>query len=239
MTGDPLIHMLFLALLAGATIPLGGLLALEDRIHPDWVRNELRHGVMAFGGGVLMAAVALVLVPQGLDRLPGWPAVICFAGGGALFFLIDRALGISGRKAGQLLAMLVDFLPEAVALGAMLAAGAEGALLLAILIALQNFPEGFNAFRELSENGHKRLRLLAIFAAIPLLGPLAAFMGASLLSDNAPALGALMLTAAGGVLYLTFQDVAPQASLTRTWAPPLGAVAGFTLGLAGHIATAG
>lgn len=64
-------------------------------------------------------------------------------------------------------------------------------------------------------------------------------MGASLLSDNEPALGALMLTAAGGVLYLTFQDVAPEASLTCTRAPPLGAVAGFTLGLAGHIATAG
>jgi ZIP family zinc transporter len=156
-----------------------------------------------------------------------------------LFFVIDRTLGRSGRKAGQLLAMLVDFLPEAMAVGAMLVAGADGALLLVALIALQNLPESFNAFREMSAKGAHRLRLLAMFACLPLLGPIAAFAGATLLGDHQPALGALMLTAAGGVLYLTFQDVAPQARLARAWAPPLGAVAGFTLGLAGHILVSG
>lgn len=42
-----------------------------------------------------------------------------------------------------------------------------------------------------------------------------------------------MLSAAGEILYLTFQDLAPQAKLDRHWAPPLGAVAGFLLGLIG------
>lgn len=239
MTSEPLTQAILLSLFAGATIPLGGLLALEDRIHPRWLKSELRHGVIAFGGGVLLAAVALVLVPQGLERLQGPAALVCFAGGGAAFFVLDRTLATSGKSAGQLLAMLVDFLPEAVALGAMLAAGADGAVLLALLIALQNFPEGFNAFREVSAGDKKPAHRLAVFALIPLLGPLAALTGAGLLSGNGPALGALMLFAAGGILYLTFQDVAPQAVLDKAWAPPLGAVAGFTLGLAGHLATGG
>ena len=43
-----------------------------------------------------------------------------------------------------------------------------------------------------------------------------------------------MLFAAGGILYLTFEDIAPEARLDRHWAPPLGAVGGFLLGMAGH-----
>lgn len=47
-----------------------------------------------------------------------------------------------------------------------------------------------------------------------------------------------MLFAAGGILYLTFQDIAPQVRLDRHWAPPLGAVGGFLLGLAGSFIVA-
>jgi ZIP family zinc transporter len=47
-------------------------------------------------------------------------------------------------------------------------------------------------------------------------------------------LAAIMLFAAGGILYLIFQDIAPQARLERHWGPPLGAVAGFLMGMLGH-----
>jgi ZIP family zinc transporter len=46
-----------------------------------------------------------------------------------------------------------------------------------------------------------------------------------------------MLFAAGGILYLIFEDIAPQAALRNRHAPPLGAVAGFLLGLAGQLMT--
>jgi len=48
-------------------------------------------------------------------------------------------------------------------------------------------------------------------------------------------LGAVMLFAAGGILYLLFQDIAPQARLERHWAPALGAVAGFAAGMLGNL----
>ena len=40
-----------------------------------------------------------------------------------------------------------------------------------------------------------------------------------------------------GILYLIFEDIAPQAALRNRHAPPLGAVAGFLLGLAGQLMT--
>jgi ZIP family zinc transporter len=60
----------------------------------------------------------------------------------------------------------------------------------------------------------------------------------SVLASNTAVLGAIMLFAAGGIVYLLFEDVAPQVRLERRWSPPLGAVAGFALGLAGSLATA-
>ena len=49
--------------------------------------------------------------------------------------------------------LAVDFLPEAIALGATFGGGHAGGTLLAILIAMQNLPEGFNAFREMMSEG--------------------------------------------------------------------------------------
>lgn len=227
---------LFLAALAGITIPVGALLARLDGIHPNWLSSETRHGIMAFGGGVLIAAIALVLVPEGLERTPGPLALPAFVAGGITFFVIDRALGKRGHSAGQLMAMLIDYIPEAIALGALLATGTSAGLLLALLIALQNLPESFNAYREVASQGRTgSIPTLLVFVSMPLLGPIAAALDASLLASNPITLGALMLFAAGGILFLTFQDVAPQVKLENSWAPPLGAVAGFCVGLAGSI----
>lgn len=236
MGAAPSFDVLLLALLAGATIPLGAMLALIDRFHPNWLKTEGRHGVIAFGGGVLIAAVALVLVPEGVARLSAPVALLCFALGGLAFFAVDRALERSGQSVGQLLAMLVDFIPEAIALGAILLADPAAGTLLAVLIALQNLPESFNAFREISDGKQRAGRsTLIFFLTLPLLGPLAATAGSVLFAANPAALGGLMLFAAGGILYLTFEDIAPKVALKTSWLPPLGAVAGFGLGLAGEM----
>ena len=39
--------------------------------------------------------------------------------------------------------------------------------------------------------------------------------------------------ASGGILYLVFQDIAPQSKMNRHWLPALGAVLGFTIGMVG------
>jgi ZIP family zinc transporter len=233
---DELMEVVLLTGMAGMAIPAGGALAAVERIRPSWLETELRHFVIAFGGGVLLAAVSLVLVPVGASNRSAATVVICMIAGGLTFMLIDIALARHRSSASQLVAMLADFVPEALALGAMFAAGAGASPLLAMLITLQNLPEGFNAFREIKASGgpSNRVVLLGLLTLVP-LGPAAGLVGMFLLSDLPAMVDSIMLFAAAGILYLTFQDIAPQARLERHWAPPLGAVAGFLLGLLGHM----
>jgi ZIP family zinc transporter len=118
-------------------------------MRPRWLETELRHSVIAFGGGALLAAVALVLVPEGSAHLSPAVSVACFVGGGALFLFVDRTLARNPAGSPQMLAMLLDFVPESVAMGAAFASGSPAGPLLALLIGMQNLPEGFNAYREL------------------------------------------------------------------------------------------
>ncbi len=232
---DGPLAIILLTLLAGATIPLGGFLAAVERLHPNWLENEFRHLVIAFGGGALLAAVALVLVPEG-SRALGIGAVALWMTLGSLAFMgLDILLSKHDSPASQLTAMLADFVPEALALGAAAADGGTAGLVLALLIALQNLPEGFNAFREIRSGGTPSRRILVSFSLLALLGPLCGLAGFHFLAGHPATIGAIMLFAAGGILYLVFQDIAPQAKLERHWTPPLGAVAGFLLGLIGQL----
>jgi ZIP family zinc transporter len=228
--------MLLSTTAAGACMVLGALAAVNLRRRPNWLENEFRHGVIAFGGGVLLAAVALVLLPQGSAALPDpWAISACFVGGGVVVYAIERQLGLRRRESPQFAAMLLDYVPESLALGGMFAAGVAQAPLLALLIGLQNLPEGFNAYRErLAVRGARPGPVLRQMALMTLLGPLLGTLSWWSLADRPALLGGIMLTAAGGILYLIFQDIAPMSRLQRHRAPPLGAVLGFCVALIGQ-----
>ena len=230
-----MLETILLALMAGIMIPLGGWLAAQEHIQRHWLANELRHSVIAFGGGALLSAVAFVLIPEGEAALPDIAAVLCLAAGALIMARVDAWLDRTGSPRAQLIAMLADFIPETIALGAVMASGEGSGLLLALLIGLQNLPEGFNAYREQREAGGKQRRILLSFAILACLGPVAALTGYTLLVDFPAITGALMLGAAGAILYLIFQDIAPDARLKHTQGPPLAAVGGFLLGMLGHL----
>ena len=228
MEGPALLQPLLLATLAGFAIPLGGLLALIQPFHNSWIGSEFRHSIMAFGAGILMAAVALALV------------ISTFVGGGLIFLLIDRWLAGKGGSTSQLMDLLLDFVPEAMALGALFTDQHETAVLLSLLITFQNLPEAFNAYCEIRATSKLRSwKLIGIFLLIALLGPLSALLGMQLLAEAEAWLGGIMLMASGGILYLVFQDISPQVPLAKHWAPPLGAVGGFLVGIIGHMVVQG
>ena len=233
---DRFVELLLWTTLAGACIPVGAGLAHIEHIRPRWLEEELRHFVIAFGGGVLVGAVALVLVPEGIERLPQpLAAIVLLLAGGTAFMVLDRIQAKRHQPAPQFSAMAADFVPESLALGGMFAANADGAVLLALLIGLQNLPEGFNAWRELASGQFSRQKALGLMVLLALLGPVCGALGWFWLADQDAILGSIMLFASGGILYLTFQDIAPQARLERHWAPPLGAVLGFALALVGEM----
>lgn len=234
---EPTAFALVLSLLAGSSIPIGASLANVRYILPQWLDTELRHTVTAFGGGALLSAIAFVLLPEAAERLAAWATILAFVLGGITFFAVDRALSARGGAGAQFLAMMLDYVPEAMALGALIAGKPEIAVLTAALIALQNLPESFSAYREIVDmDGARPWRVFALFLLMALVGPACALIGLYVLADVPAVLGLCMAFAAGGILYLVFQDVAPQARLEGHGAPPLGAVAGFALGLAGYLA---
>lgn len=232
-----LTQIVILTLIAGLAMPIGASLAAVERISPRWLETEVRHGVVSFGGGALLSAVALVLVPKGVSDLSPLLVAACFAGGGGLFMVLDIRLAANKTPFSQLTAMLSDFVPEALALGATFTVSAEAGLLLAGIIALQNLPEGFNAFREITAStGFSRRQIVGAFTLMAGLGPIAGVTGYFVLSGYPQIVSGIMLFAAGGILYIVFEDIAPQSRLKNHWAPPLGAVAGFLLGVLGHMA---
>ena len=234
---NPLAEMLLWTMVAGVCIPIGAALAHVEHVQPPWLDRALRHSAIAFGGGVLVGAVALVLVPEGSERISYPLAAVALVGaGGMAFMMLERLQARLKSTTPLFVAMAADFLPESLALGGMFVSNAEGAVLLALLMGLQNLPEGFNAWRELSSGLFKQRTALLLIGLVVFLGPVFGLVGWYWLTEYDAVLGAVMLFASGGILYLTFQDIAPQSRMKNRWEPPLGAVLGFALALAAELA---
>ncbi|MGB2927018.1 MAG: hypothetical protein WBB82_17095 [Limnothrix sp.] len=226
-----------LTMIGGICIPLGGFLASIENIHRTWLEQEFRHFVIALGGGILLGAVSQVLIPEGIAYMGQslWTVPITVLGG-VFFFGVEQFLASRQQDAPQMTGMLLDYVPEAIALGGLVATGSSTALLLAILMGFQNLPEGFNTYRELRENGqHKSRQTLIFMCKLVAIGPIAGLSGFFFLANYPYILGALMLFASGGILYLIFQDIAPQCPLKKHWFPPLGAVFGFCIAMFSHL----
>lgn len=221
--------------LAGFAAFIGGVFARFTGIADTEAKREITHGVVAFGGGILIAAVAFALAPVGIAALSPVSLATTFCLGGIGFCILDAHLSRRGGSKAQFMAMLMDFLPEAISLGAVFGHDHRLGVLLAAFIGAQNLPEGFNAFRELMAAGAKPRGTLISLFAISFLGPAAACMGYLFLQGQQRLTAGIMSFAAGGILYLIFQDIAPQSKMRRHWAPPLGAVLGFVVGMLGKM----
>ncbi len=221
---------------AGVTVFIGGLLAnyFNHHIKEGALKYELTHGMMSFGGGIILSALALVLIPKGMEELDILPFASAFLLGAFLFMYIDQYLAKQGGQTATLLAMLMDFIPESIALGAVFAAEPKVAKLLAVFIGLQNLPEAFNAFRDLVQSGFEEKKTLVIFFFLSFFGIVGALIGFYLLSDY-PFMTALMMTfASGGILYLLIQDIIPESKLEKNYVTSLGAIFGFLVGVIGE-----
>lgn len=234
----PLYTVISITLLAGLTMPLGAFIANQKWISNHVVESEFQHFIVAFGGGALLSAVGLVLVPEGSHHLSIGSAALFFSLGAIVFMALDIWQARLKTSASQLLAMLADFIPESLALGATFTINPDMAILLAIMIAMQNIPEGFNAFTELKKTSpYSTFKILFLFVLCSLLGPISGLTGYMWLADELELLSMIMLFGSGGILYMVFQDIAPQVPLKSHYFPPMGAVCGFLLGMLGYMLT--
>lgn len=222
--------------ISGITVFLGGILA---KVYLAKFKNytykvEINHFITAFGGGIILSALALVLIPKGMEELSVLPTGILFILGSIVFLILDRYLAQKGGKMSQLLAMLMDFIPEAIALGAIFATDTQTGTLLAIFIGMQNLPESFNSYQDLTESGYNSQRALIILFLLSFSGIVGALIGYYFLQNQPEITSGLMLFASGGILYLIFEDIAPSAKMDKKWLPAFGANIGFLIGIIGE-----
>lgn len=84
----------YLIVLAMTLLPitgnfLGGVLAERVQVST----RTLGHALYG-AAGVVLAVVAIELLPEALDEGPGWLMVLAFVAGGGFFILMDRLIGI-------------------------------------------------------------------------------------------------------------------------------------------------
>jgi ZIP family zinc transporter len=230
-----ILKLLLFSGFAGITVFIGGLLAnyFNHHFKESPVRNEIIHTIMSFGSGIILSALALVLIPKGMEELDLIPLAISFLVGAIIFLIIDQYLAKKGGQTATLLAMMMDFIPESIALGAVFALEPSMATLLAVFIGLQNLPEAFNSFRDLVQSGFTVQKTLVIFFFLSFFGMVGALIGHFVLSDFPDLTAHLMIFASGGILYLLIQDIIPESKLEKNYLTSLGATLGFLVGIIG------
>ena len=182
-------------------------------------------GMLGFAAGVMTAASVWSLLLPAIERaealaLPAWlPA----AGGmllGAVFLAaLDEALthlrGMEQRRETLLMtAITLHNIPEGMAVGLAFAlaadgAGLAGAAALALGIGIQNFPEGAAVSLPLVGRGRGRA-----FGAGVLSGAVEPVFGVAVVALAAaaqPLMPWLLSAAAGAMLYVTVEELVPQA----------------------------
>ncbi len=221
---------------AGITVFIGGILAnyFNHHVKESPVKYEITHTLMSFGAGIILSALALVLIPKGMEALSLIPMGLSFVFGAVLFMFLDEYLAKKGGQTATLLAMMMDFIPESIALGAVFSSDPSMASLLAIFIGLQNLPEAFNSYRDLVQSGFSAKKTLFIFFGLSFFGVAAALIGYFFLTNSPELTAHLMTFASGGILYLLIQDIIPASKLDKNYLIPLGATLGFLVGIIGE-----
>jgi zinc transporter, ZIP family len=188
----------------------------------------------AFGAGILIAAAVFEMVIEAEKNIGITLTLIAFLAGAVLFIIADMIAEKKGGGAGILLGIGLDIIPESLAIGAAIASGP--ALALALLIGIQNIPEGIASYKEMmtgktafSNNPKKALAAVGVVSVIPVFLGLAGLFYLTGMKDTIAIIFAL---SAGGIFYMLYYDMIPKAHKERKWLPTFGAVLGFIIGFA-------
>ena len=237
----------------GASLVLGALAAAALRL-PERAAAALT----AFGGGILLAAVALELVPDA-DAAAGRALTAAGLLAGTLVYVVAdawlsrdeemAAMRRSGHAAaaggamdmpadegeearGESIAagLFVDGVPESLALGLTIAEGEVGlALLVGILVG--NVVEAYGAAQPIVASGRTRGFAVGLLAAIGAALVLATITGATLLSDvDASVVGTAQAIAAGAVLAVVSIAIVPHAFAQVSRGVAAATILGFAAG---------
>ncbi|WP_148613450.1 ZIP family metal transporter [Nocardioides rubriscoriae] len=213
-------------LLSGGTLVVGAAVAW-------WVRvpRLVIAGVMAFGAGVLISALAFDLVDEAETTGGLGPAVGGLALGATTYVaanLVLNARGARHRKrsgdqqpsedeqagSGTAIAVgaLLDGIPESTVLGLSLTAGHGVGVAVLAAIVISNLPEGLSSSAGMKRKGRSAGFVFGVWGAIAVASGIAALLGYALL-DGAPTdvVAVITAVAAGAILAMVADTMVPEA----------------------------
>lgn len=232
-----LLDIVLFSLLAGSSVFIGGVLSyfFDKFLKKGLLKKEILHTLVAFGAGIMLGAVCFVLIPEGIKSLSTISSILVFFLGTISFYFLDEYIKKKKTTASQLMAMLLDFIPESISLGAMFVLNHNIAILLAFFIFLQNLPESFNSYLELKEAKLSSKKALVILFLLSFIGVIFSLIGYVFLKDEVEITASIMIFSSAGILYLIFQDIAPALRIKENSYPVLGVNLGFLLALVCHL----
>jgi zinc transporter, ZIP family len=191
--------------------------------------RRISAGIMAFGCGVLISAVAYDLLEDGFQEGGIWPIALGAAVGSSSYTIADWLVSRNGghdrkrsghqqTKAGEggglaiAIGSLLDGIPESVVLGVGLLGGSGVSLAMLAAIFLSNFPEGLSSALGMRKAGRSAAYVFGLWAAIVLISGAASLLGAALLGGAAPGvLAVVKAVAAGALLTMIVDTMIPEA----------------------------
>ena len=207
---------------------------------------KLKRFLMGFAAGIMTAAsIWSLLIPaleqssESLGKLAFLPTAGCFLAGIGFLLLLDRFLPVekSGSNQMMMLAVTLHNIPEGMAVGAVYAGllygGSEitpaAALVLALGIAIQNFPEGAIISMPLKADGMNRNQSFWMGVLSGAVEPLAAVLTIFAAWLIVPVLPCMLSFAAGAMIYVVVKELIPEMSVENR--SNLGVIA-FAFGFA-------
>lgn len=227
---------------AGLALVLGALVAWFVRVPPRVVA-----GIMAFGAGVLISALAFDLVDEAETQGGLGPTVGGFVAGAVIYVGANVVLARRGarhrkRSGGQqpseqdqagsgsaiAIGALLDGIPESVVLGlSLLGGGGVGVGVLAAIF-ISNLPEGLSSAAGMKNSGRGAGYVFGVWGGIAVASGVAALIGASTLQHASPATVAVITAiAAGAILAMLADTMIPEAFDEAHAATGLITAAGF------------
>ena len=192
--------------------------------------------IMAFGSGVLVAALTFSLVEEAFSlsqSIP--PVVIGFILGGVSYSVANHILdrksksksdstssgtvrkrkrshgdNAGGGKSASGLALLVgsvmDNIPENMALGISLVTGGAVNVVLIAAIFISNFPEGLASTEGMKSNGRSKKYVLMLWSIAVIIGTISTAIGFAVLSKASPFAISVAISFAAGAILVMLAE---------------------------------
>lgn len=203
------------------------------------VNKTLLDAMLGFAAGVMIAASFFSLLnpaiemAKSLDLIIWFTCAIGFILGGLFLFISDKIFNklMNKRKNNNkikrvfmlMMSITIHNIPEGLAVGVAfgsLAYNLEGAnllsaIILAIGIGLQNFPEGSAVSLPLRRDGYSRLKSFILGSLSGIVEPIAGIIGSILILKIRLLLPYLLAFAAGAMIYVVIEELIPESQTNK------------------------